>query len=916
MKKNFFLLFVLLGYLAIGLKSTLGQSIEWNGYRMTYVGPTQISKTLDGNKNSVVKVENLSNNTGRPLYFDVFIEGLVAESVERNVHGEYGFAIFPNGGAVSIKPGEKTFTQTWLTGVYEDRMQNVPPVSGASKAYQFHFLFAQGDNAGLYGPYPKAPTTLDMPVTLTFINDETLKTYNSGSHKLTLVANSSSSAQFSMELFTESGGLKEQSHFQQTNTQMGNGNDVPFKFSFDLAVRDDWYVRIKSDGNRSEYFHLNLEQVENTITLANEALGQSPFEFTLIESIKTPTGFWRGAVSEAERTFVAIPGAENWGPNSSPKNKSTIYKMGFDGDIKWQKEFGAEAWGGDMTQDGAMVAVASSGAVGPNIFNNNTGGDYITLFNGSDGSLYHSIAMGILSKNVRFSPNAKYLAIGDQNGTFHLFDVVNKVFMEQNIGLASFGQNRELLWLDDQALVISTGDGNVRKYTIDFEAKKVELTWTAYVGGWAFINGFNLSADRTKLATGAKSKDQAVINTATGEVLWMKHSGSFDSRISPNDQYMAAFNGNVYNLSTGEMISTTHRAGVSMFSSNSKYLLQADRVEFQNGTYSNNAVNIYNLYGDKMTNASGAQVFYDAQDQTKSGGEQAQWAYWSADDSRVIVLSRDMDLSEEVGISIFSVSQADTEAPTIAANTRIEASLDATGKYVLNIDEVNNGSTDNVEITQMTISKSEFTCADLGENTITFTAKDVAGNSSSAEIVVNVIDEIKPVVNAKTSYTIELNAAGEGLLKWEDIDEGSTDNCSIEERQLSKTNFTVADAGENKITYTLVDNSGNSASVEVDIQVDVVLSAEEFSFESNKVTVYPNPVNDYLSLEFSKEINTSSIKRTALVETSGRILKEIVLVDLGDGKLGFSTTDLKAGMYFLHLDVGNDLYLIKFIVIH
>jgi hypothetical protein len=995
MKKNLFLIFVLVFYVAISPKSANGQNTEWNGYRITYVGPTQISKTLDGYKNSVVQVENLSNTSGLPLYFDVFIEGLVAENQQRNVHGEYGFAIFPNGGAVKINPGEKTFTQTWLNGVYEDRMQNIPPATGASKTYKFHFLFAQGDNAGLYGSYPKVSTTLDMPVSLTFINDEALKTYESGTHKLTLVANSNSSAQFQLEVFTESGGLKEQSHFQQTNTQSGNGSDVPFKFSFNLAERDDWFVKIKYDGKRSEYFHLNLKQAENTITLANEALGQSPYEFNLVKSIKTPTGFWRGAVSESERTFVAIPGAENWGPNSSPKNRSTIYKIGFDGDIKWQKEFGAEAWGGDMTLDGSMVAVASSGAAGPNIFNNNTGGDYITLFNGTDGSLYHSIAMGILSKNVRFSPNAKYLAIGDQDGTFNIFDVANKVFMEQKIGLTSFGQNRELLWLDNETIVISTGDGNVRKYTIDFEAKKLKLTWTAYVGGWAFINGFNLSADGTKLATGTKSKDQAVINTATGEVLWMKHSGSFDSRISPDGQYMAAFNGNVYSTTTGEMISTTHRAGVAMFSANSKYLIQADRVEYQNSTFSSNAVNVYNLYGDKMTNASGAQVFYDAQDQTKSGGEQAQWAYWSADDSRLIVLSRDMDLAEEVGISIFSVTQTDAEAPIIVTNAKINGFLDETGKYVLSVNDVNNGSTDNVGITEMTISKSEFTCADLGDNTITFTAKDVAGNSSSAEIIVNVVDELKPTIKAKSSYTLnvnaigeallkwedidegstdncsiterelsktqftcadlgentitftvkdvadnssttdiivtlvdeikptvkaksshtlELNADGQGLLKWEDIDEGSTDNCSIKERQLSKTDFTLADVGENTITYTIIDISDNSTSVDVTLQVDVVLSAEQLTFESNKVTVYPNPVNDYLSLEFSKEINISTLKRTALMEASGKILKEIVFVDLGEGKLGFSTTDLKAGMYLLRLDIRDNFYLVKFIV--
>jgi len=1138
--KHFYWVITCFILMLVGMQITNAQSVLWNGYRVTYVGPTQISKTLDGHENAKVQVENLSNTSGLPLYFDIFIEGLVAENQQRNVHGEYGFAIFPNGGGVKIDPGEKTYVQNWLNGIYEDRMQNVPPANGASKAYNFHFLFAQGDNAGLQGPYPKVSSVLDLPVSLTFINDENLSLYNSGTKSINLTVNSNSSAKFLLEVFTKSGGRKDQNQFEQTITQLGNGSSIPFAFSFKLADRNDWYVRIKANGKQSEYFKLNEIETNQEITLANTALGNSPFELTLLKSLKTPTGFWRGAVSESERTFVAIPGAENWGPNSSPKARSTIYKMGFDGTIKWQREFGAEAWGGDMTSDGKLVAVASSGAQGPNVYNNNKGGDYITIFDGSNGNIYYSIAAGILSKNVKFSSNGRHLAIGDQNGRFHLFDVASKNFIAQNIGLTSYGQNRELLWMDnDQSIVISTGDGNLRKYVINEQAKTITLKWTAYVGGWGFINGLNLSADGTKIGTGSKSKDQAVIDASTGEVLWFTHTGTFDSRISPSNAYLATFGGEIYNLTTGDFISSTHRAGVSMFSSDSKYLLQADRVEFQNGSFSDNAVNIYNLYGDKLPSPSGARVFYDEQDKTKTGGEQAQWAYWSSDNSTVIVLSRDMDMGEEVGISIYSVTQVidsdgdgildsldncpskantdqadqdkdgigdvcedsdgdglidsedacpnvfgvvggcpDTQAPTLILNSSFTILLPASGNAELLTTNINNGSTDNVGITQTTLSKTafscadlgsnkvtftavdaagnvateevtinvvdeikplakakstyaikldaegkaalkwedldegssdncsikekllsktsfscadlgankvtftakdasgntsaaevtitvvdevrpnlktksnftlkldaegkaalkwedldegstdncsikdkllsktSFTCADLGTNKVTFTAKDASGNTSAAEVTITVVDEIKPTAKVKSGYVIKLDVEGKATLKWEDIDEGSTDNCSVKERKLSKTEFTRTDGGDNKVTYTVTDASGNASSIEITVRVDIVLSAPERGNQGKGINAYPNPVSDYLYLEFAEGINKTAIRGTSLVDASGRVLGEIRLEEGSAGQLGFSTRALKPGMYFLRLSTRDTLQLIKFTVIH
>lgn len=642
------------------------QETTWNGYRISYVGKTSISKKMDANQNTKLRIENISNNAALPIYFDLYIDGFTAPSPQRNLHGEFGFATFPNGGAIQVPVGQHSFAQTWTQGVYEDRMGNIPPASGTIKSYTMHFLFSekQGD---LQGPYPKNPATvLDFPVTIRFINDDTVQLYRSGSKAIRLAVNAKSPGDFSLELFTESGGPQHANLFQTTLVQAGNGSNIPYTFDFKLALRNDWFVKIRKPGKRSEYFKLDTAQATNTVSLAEETIATSPYTVKLIKSIKTPTGFWRGAVSEKARSFVCIPGQENRANTSSPITASRLYKIDFDGNIQWTKDIGWEAWGGDMTSDAKFVAVASNGMIGPTPLNGNRGGDFIALFNGDDGSIYDTI-MGIQSRNVRFSSDGRHLAIGDQSGTFHVYDLKTKKLLLNKAGLTSYGQNRELVWIENNsAIVISTGDGNLYRYNLSADKQTATLVWKAFTGGWGFINGLTVSKDGLYIGTGTKSKDQTIVNAASGAVVWTKYTGLFDVSFTPDANRMATFGGYIFKTDNGNLLGHTGRAGVAAFSPDGKYLMQADRVQVTNGQFGDNAVTIMNDIGDRLTDVNGKNNYYDSLDLTANGGEQVQWAYWTEDGSRIIVLSRDMDLSEEVGISIFSLETCSIAAPTVS----------------------------------------------------------------------------------------------------------------------------------------------------------------------------------------------------------------------------------------------------------
>ena len=60
--------------------------------------------------------------------------------------------------------------------------------------------------------------------------------------------------------------------------------------------------------------------------------------------------------------------------------------------------------------------------------------------------------------------------------------------------------------------------------------------------------------------------------------------------------------------------------------------------------------------------------------------------------------------------------------------------------------DIDGGSTDNCAVDSIVASQTDFTCADVGENTIVLEVSDAAGNVSTCEATVTVVDETAPVI--------------------------------------------------------------------------------------------------------------------------------------------------------------------------
>ena len=158
-------------------------------------------------------------------------------------------------------------------------------------------------------------------------------------------------------------------------------------------------------------------------------------------------------------------------------------------------------------------------------------------------------------------------------------------------------------------------------------------------------------------------------------------------------------------------------------------------------------------------------------------------------------------------IKTASITLRDAVAPVVVTRP-VTLQLNAAGTATLTAAQVDNGSSDNCSIATLTVSPTSFTCANVGANTVTLTATDASGNTTSATAVVTVRDQVGPTVVTQP-LTVLLNAAGTVSITAAQINNGSTDACGIASVTVSPSTFTCANLGPNTVTLTVTDVNGN-----------------------------------------------------------------------------------------------------------
>ncbi len=164
----------------------------------------------------------------------------------------------------------------------------------------------------------------------------------------------------------------------------------------------------------------------------------------------------------------------------------------------------------------------------------------------------------------------------------------------------------------------------------------------------------------------------------------------------------------------------------------------------------------------------------------------------------------------------------DNVPPTIVVFPNITVELNANGQAApFTIADVDNGTFDDCQLASVVLSQTEFnyTCANLGANTVTVTATDAEAKVSTLDVTVTVVDNVNPVAITQ-NITVQLDANGNATTTADAIDNNSTDNCNITSKSLDVSSFTCANLGANTVALTVTDQSGNQNTTNAIVTVE------------------------------------------------------------------------------------------------
>jgi hypothetical protein len=176
------------------------------------------------------------------------------------------------------------------------------------------------------------------------------------------------------------------------------------------------------------------------------------------------------------------------------------------------------------------------------------------------------------------------------------------------------------------------------------------------------------------------------------------------------------------------------------------------------------------------------------------------------------------DVNTNVSTTTAVVTVEDNIAPTVLTQN-VTVQLDANGSASITAAMIDNGSYDNCAVASITVAPTSFGCTELGANTVILTVTDVNGNVSTEAAIVTVEDNIQPVLTGcPQNITVQADPATcSSSAMW--VAPTASDNCSISSLTTNYQPGYIFPLGMTTVTYTAIDQSGNSISCSFTVEV-------------------------------------------------------------------------------------------------
>ena len=212
------------------------------------------------------------------------------------------------------------------------------------------------------------------------------------------------------------------------------------------------------------------------------------------------------------------------------------------------------------------------------------------------------------------------------------------------------------------------------------------------------------------------------------------------------------------------------------------------------------------------------------------------------------------DLSGNTATEIITVTVRDTLPPTILiTEPNPVVYLDENGQATLDVNSIAT-AVDNCSGVTLSADKTDFSCNDLGDVVVTIIATDASGNSSTEPINVSIRDTLAPVITVNDNVVIYLDENGLASIDVNDV-ASATDNCTVNPTlSADKTDFTCGDLGDNIITITAEDLSGNVATQTITVTVEDTIAPVITSTLTDMVVEADSSTCTYILPDFTGEV--------------------------------------------------------------